>query len=281
MTTCTLFKLADMALITPERGAVNFNILHLLLQKILKETGIGNRRVKYKAPDRDSFMKKILEGEEISSSDADAEELDISSEDSLEEKDSLELKDSLEIKDTPSQTDTEDTGSEIWSISEPDLFNTVNNLGKKLKMVIRRMEELEMKLTRKITPMKLKRKIAPMKVTGKITEINDDEDQKDFLDQKEQRVYSDLDRDEFEEAMEEIGEAIALLGNKLKKKEESQGESINQENLKKLCVKAAEEEIAKRQGVFSQGLQHLAIAVRNLQDIIKKIIYPDAAGITK
>ncbi|PRD24734.1 UNVERIFIED_CONTAM: hypothetical protein NCL1_42886 [Trichonephila clavipes] len=99
--------------------------------------------------------------------------------------------------------------------------------------------------------------------------------------QRERKTAFDIDRDEFEEALEEIGESIARLGNKLKKQEESQGESINEETLKKMCLKAAEEEIAKRQAVFTQGLQHLAIAVRNLQYIIKEIINPEAAGITK
>ncbi|GFR18476.1 hypothetical protein TNCT_453861 [Trichonephila clavata] len=48
-----------------------------------------------------------------------------------------------------------------------------------------------------------------------------------------------------------------------------------------MCLKAAEEEIAKRQAVFNQGLKNLAIAIRNLQYIIKEIIDPEAAGITK
>ncbi|GFQ76233.1 uncharacterized protein TNCT_4351 [Trichonephila clavata] len=72
MTTYTLYELADLALITPERGAVNFNTLHLLLRRILKETGIGKRTVKYKSPDADAFLRKLLEGGEISSSDLEA-----------------------------------------------------------------------------------------------------------------------------------------------------------------------------------------------------------------
>ncbi|GFU28642.1 uncharacterized protein TNCV_468401 [Trichonephila clavipes] len=239
MTTYTLYELADLALITPERGSVNFNTLHLLLRRILKETGIGKRTVKYKNPDADAFLRKLLEGEEISS------DVEVSSE-------SDEA--SYDFEDTSTNTD-----SDIWPGAEiGDLFTTVNELENKLEKVIRQMETIE------------------MNIAGTKRKIKYEDGEK-----RERKTAFDIDRDEFEEALEEIGESIARLGNKLKKQEESQGESINEETLKKMCLKAAEEEIAKRQAVFTQGLQHLAIAVRNLQYIIKEIINPEAAGITK
>ncbi|GFY58325.1 uncharacterized protein TNIN_268081 [Trichonephila inaurata madagascariensis] len=234
-------------LITPERGVVNFNTLHLLLRRILKETGIGKRTVKYKYPDADAFLRRLLEGGEISSTD-----LEVSSEEHLESDEVILKTDDFE--DTSTNTD-----SDVWPGAEfGDLFTTVNELEKKLEKVIRQMEKIEMNLA------------------GTVRKIKYDDGEK-----RERKTESDINRDEFEEALEEIGEAIARLGNKLKLQEGSQGESINEEILKKMCLEAAEEEIAKRQAVFTQGLQQLAIAVRNLQYIIKEIINPEAAGITK
>ncbi|PRD24735.1 UNVERIFIED_CONTAM: hypothetical protein NCL1_42887 [Trichonephila clavipes] len=120
MTTYTLYELADLALITPERGSVNFNTLHLLLRRILKETGIGKRTVKYKNPDADAFLRKLLEGEEISS----------------------DVEVSNDFEDTSTNTD-----SDIWPGAEiGDLFTTVNELEKKLEKVIRQMETIEMNI---------------------------------------------------------------------------------------------------------------------------------------
>lgn len=70
MNTYTLFELVDLALGTPEVGAVSFNALNLLLKKMLKETRIGERTVRYRSVDALTLMQKILEGKgEISLSD--------------------------------------------------------------------------------------------------------------------------------------------------------------------------------------------------------------------
>ncbi|XP_054714414.1 uncharacterized protein LOC129224038 [Uloborus diversus] len=90
----------------------------------------------------------------------------------------------------------------------------------------------------------------------------------------------DVDREEFESALEEMGEAISELAQKLQK-QSSRSELISDDILNELRIKASEEEISKYRGPVNEKLKALGLAVKNLHDIVKAVIYPEAPGVTK
>ncbi|GBM26546.1 hypothetical protein AVEN_245270-1 [Araneus ventricosus] len=254
MNTYTLFELADLAIGTPEIGAVNFNILHLLLKKILRESRLGERTVRYRSVDATTLMAKVLrEKGEISLSDIGKidEDLDEKIEDVESSEEVIKIEEST------------NTGSEIWPAPElQELFTSVQSLEENLEKVKQNIESLERQMKRTKRDMVKK------------TEYEE-------VQKRDKDSRFDLDREEFEEAVEEIRDSIAELANKLHEQEQSSVGSAKEEAINKLCEKAAEEQIAKRQGDFNDRLKSLTSTVANLQDVVKEILYPQAAGVTK
>ncbi|CAL1271306.1 unnamed protein product [Larinioides sclopetarius] len=254
MDTYTLFELVDLAIGQPEIGAVNFNILYLLLKKILKESRLGKRTVRYRSVDPTSLMEKILNDKgEISLSDM--EEID---EDWDEKFDDLDPDEKVIKIEESTNTD-----SEIWPVPElQELFTSVQSLEENLEKVKQNVESLERQMKRTKRDMVKK------------TENED-------IQKRDKQSRFDLDREEFEEVIEEIRDSIAGLANKLQEQEQSSIGPAKEEAINKLCEKAAEEQIAIRQGDFDNRLKSLTSTVVNLQNVVRDFIYPPAAGVTK
>lgn len=102
--------------------------------------------------------------------------------------------------------------------------------------------------------------------------------------EKREKDYEEgktLKREEFESAIEELGEAITILSLKLKNQIENAENERKEESLCKMSSALLEEKIEKLQKPIFDKLRKLTVMIRRLQIVFKEVIYPEACGVTK
>ena len=75
-TALTLQQMTDLALGTPEVGAVNFNVLHAVLHTMIKQLGIGDVKTEIPKSDRDFLTRKRDEPDRLSTAGTDVSDKD-------------------------------------------------------------------------------------------------------------------------------------------------------------------------------------------------------------
>ncbi|GIY20191.1 hypothetical protein CEXT_343191 [Caerostris extrusa] len=197
--------LVTRGLLSPgEPGAVNFNVLRILLKSVVKKARISTCLARYSLPDAEALLSRVIhEKGEITLSDKPA----ASSEGTEEEDEESEGEDEEGSEDEGGSEDEEDsyeeydvedkitgTDREIWPAPELDeLFTAIKAL------IEQTIEKLKGQVESKVNLMNTK------------MEAQENEP-------RLQIIQADLTRSEFEQALEDIGDAIGRLSTKLKEK---------------------------------------------------------------
>ena len=75
-TALTLTQMTDLALGTPEVGAVNFNVLHAVLHTMIKQLGIGDVKTEIPKSDKEFLTRKRDEPDALSAAGTDVSDKD-------------------------------------------------------------------------------------------------------------------------------------------------------------------------------------------------------------
>ncbi|XP_035215388.1 uncharacterized protein LOC118188968 isoform X2 [Stegodyphus dumicola] len=245
----TLPELVDLALRTPEVGAVNFNILRIVLLSLISDTGLSQRKVYWEVLSASAITKSLFG-----------------------EKDKIERKAGAKGTDSPTSDDTQEEED------EPEVTTKGAQVGLGLaqlfeaKKLSSKLEAIEEELGALVDAVDELR----VKITETTKKVKYEEGQKRIR----REEAGDLDRDEFEDALEEIGEAIGRLAIKFQEQADK-SQAASEKFLEELSSRVIEEKMDKLEKPINQRLENMALMIAQLQRFIADAVCPDAAGVTK